>query len=440
MDSKITFQFQIKYETNQGENIYILGSDPIFGNWKDAKFRLGWYEGHIWKKDLTLPKSSNLIKYKFVCIGENNERRWEVGPNRLLGTEYLKGLKKTSDGKYILDCMWNHFKINFNIYFPLKNKYENMQIVGEPIGLANWLREDEKPIKMELSNDKEIVAKDGNAIRGKFWNVTIPMRIDDPRNYDFEYRYSIYNSEKKTAVWEREPNRHLKIIFDLDCEENKDLIDDNPDENKLLVNSFLEELDVNFVANLVFNRMGDKNIYIGPYPQSYNDFKEIAQANINSILNVQTDKDLIHRQINHREQVKECKELGIEITRFPIEDFNQEDLELKLKDAGDKLKELLDKGKTVYVHCTAGMSRAAATVIIYLVLYEDYSVEEARDFVKKHRPIICPNWDVINHVVAQYKPDKVDMTSVTAQSINLSNGFEDKIDSGDYSQSIMLNK
>ena len=50
MDSKITFQFQIKYETNQGENIYILGSDPLFGNWKDAKFRLGWHEGHIWKK------------------------------------------------------------------------------------------------------------------------------------------------------------------------------------------------------------------------------------------------------------------------------------------------------------------------------------------------------------------------------------------------------
>lgn len=438
MDSKITFQFQIKYETNQGENIYILGSDPIFGNWKDAKFRLGWYEGHIWKKDLTLPKSSNLIKYKFVCIGENNERRWEVGPNRLLGTEYLKGLKKTSDGKYILDCMWNHFKINFNIYFPLKNKYENMQIVGEPIGLANWLREDEKPIKMELSNDKEIVAKDGNAIRGKFWNVTIPMRIDDPRNYDFEYRYSIYNSEKKTAVWEREPNRHLKIIFDLDCEENKDLIDDNPDENKLLVNSFLEELDVNFVANLVFNRMGDKNIYIGPYPQSYNDFKEIAQANINSILNVQTDKDLNHRQINHNQQKNECKELGIEITRYPIEDFDQDDLENKLKGAGDTLKKLLDKGKTVYVHCTAGMSRAAATVIIYLVLYEDFSVEEAREFVKKYRPIICPNWDVINKVVAIYKPDKVDINSNTAQSINL--GFENKIDESGVVESVMLNQ
>jgi len=44
--------------------------------------------------------------------------------------------------------MWNHFKINFNIYYPLKNKNENMQIVGEPIALSNWLREDEKPVKM----------------------------------------------------------------------------------------------------------------------------------------------------------------------------------------------------------------------------------------------------------------------------------------------------
>ena len=95
MDSKITFQFQIQYETHQGENIYILGSDPLFGNWKDAKFRLGWHENHIWKKDITLEKSNKLIKYKFVCINGNNERKWEVGPNRLLSTEYLKGLNKT---------------------------------------------------------------------------------------------------------------------------------------------------------------------------------------------------------------------------------------------------------------------------------------------------------------------------------------------------------
>jgi protein-tyrosine phosphatase len=172
----------------------------------------------------------------------------------------------------------------------------------------------------------------------------------------------------------------------------------------LLTNSFLEILDVNFVANLVFNRIGDKKIYIGPYPQSLNDFKEIAKEKINSILNVQSDKDLIFRQINHKLQLNQAKSLGIRINRYPIEDFNQEDLAEKLKGAGDLLNKLLKEGNTVYVHCTAGMSRAAATVIIYLILYENFTVEETTNFCKKHRPVICPNYGVINKIASIYKP------------------------------------
>ncbi len=439
MDSdKITFEFQIQYETNQGENIYILGSDPIFGNWKDKKFKLHCTDNHIWKNEITIPKNTKYIKYKFVCIDNDNNKRWENGPNRILSTQYLKGLK-FKNGKYILDCMWNHFKINFNIYYPLKDENEYMQIVGDPIGLGNWLREGEKPVKMEVSEVKEIIAKDGNVMKDRFWNITVPMRIDDTVNYDFQYRYSIYNSKKENAIWEREPNRHLKIIFDLDSEENRDLIEDNPDENVFLQNSFLEQFDVNFVANLVFNKMGDKKIFIGPYPQSYNDFVEISNANVDAILNVQTDKDLVFRQINHNEQKKESKELGIDIIRYPIEDFNEVDLALRLKGAGDKLKELLDKGKTVYVHCTAGMGRATATVVIYLVLYEDFSIDQAVKFVKTYRPVACPNVNVIRKVVAQYKPDKIDIPSdPTAVSINLD--LSEKVTNSQYAESIYLKK
>ena len=150
--------------------------------------------------------------------------------------------------------------------------------------------------------------------------------------------------------------------------------------------------------------MGDKKIYIGPYPQSLNDFKEIAKEKINSILNVQSDKDLIFRQINHKLQLNQAKSLGIRINRYPIEDFNQEDLAEKLKGAGDLLNKLLKEGNTVYVHCTAGMSRAAATVIIYLILYENFTVEETTNFCKKHRPVICPNYGVINKIASIYKP------------------------------------
>ena len=398
----ITFLFKIKYETYPGEEICILGDSPDFGNWKNPKFKLRWSEGHIWQANYQMPIISNNIKFKFVCHS-NNYDKWEEGENRLLSPKNLKGLERTKEGKYILDCVWNHFKINFNIHYIPPNPEAYMQIVGDPTSLSNWQKQGEKPVKMELKNDKEITAKDGNKISG-FWTVTALMRNSDKQNFDFEYRYSLFDPKSGTAIWEREPNRHLHFFLNEEEIENFDNPKISPDSCYLLTNSFLEILDVNFVANLVFNRMGDKKIYIGPYPQSLNDFKEISEAGINSILNVQSDKDLIFRQINHELQLKQAKSLGIKINRYPIEDFNQEDLAEKLKGAGDLLNKLLKEGNTVYVHCTAGMSRAAATVIIYLVLYENFSVEEATNFCKKHRPVICPNYGVINKIASIYKP------------------------------------
>ena len=398
----ITFLFKIKYETYPGEEIYIFGDSPDFGNWKFPKFKLRWSEGHIWQANYQMSKSSNSIKFKFVCHSSNYDK-WEEGENRLLSPKNLNGLERTNEGKYILDCVWNHFKINFNIHYIPPNPDAYMQIVGDPISLSNWGKNNEKPIKMELKNDKEITAKDGNKISG-FWTVTALMRNSDKQNFDFEYRYSLFDPKSGTAIWEREPNRHLHFFLDEEEIESFKNPRISPDSCYLLTNSFLEILDVNFVANLVFNRMGDKKIYIGPYPQSLDDFQQISKEGINSILNVQSDKDLIFRQINHQLQLKQAKSLGIKINRYPIEDFNQEDLAEKLKGAGDLLNKLLKEGNSVYVHCTAGMSRAAATVIIYLVLYENFTVEEAANFCKKHRPVICPNYGVINRIAAIYKP------------------------------------
>ena len=398
----ITFLFKIKYETYPGEEIYIFGDSPDFGNWKYPKFKLRWSEGHIWQANYQISKSSNNIKFKFVCHS-NNYDKWEEGENRLLSTQHLNGLERTKEGKYILDCVWNHFKINFNIHYVPPNPDAYMQVVGDPTALSNWQKNNEKPVKMELKDDKEITAKDGNKIKG-FWTVTTLMRNSDKSNFDFEYRYSLYDPKSGTAIWEREPNRHLHFFLNEEEIETFNNPKVSPDSCYLLTNSYLEILDVNFVANLVFNRMGDKKIYIGPYPQSLNDFKLISEAGINSILNVQSDKDLIFRQINHQLQLKQAKDCGIKINRYPIEDFNQEDLAEKLKGAGDLLNKLLKEGNTVYVHCTAGMSRAAATVIIYLVLYEDFTVEDAANFCKKHRPVICPNYGVINRIASIYKP------------------------------------
>ena len=107
---------------------------------------------------------------------------------------------------------FNHFKINFNIYYIFSNPDAFMQIVGDPTSLSKWQKQGEKPVKMELNNDKEITAKGGNKISG-FWTVTNLMRISDKQNFDFEYRYSLYDPKSGTAIWEREPNRHLHFFL-----------------------------------------------------------------------------------------------------------------------------------------------------------------------------------------------------------------------------------
>ena len=38
--------------------------------------------------------------------------------------------------------------------------------------------------------------------------------------------------------------------------------------------------------------MGEKNIFIGPYPQNKDDLVLLSKGNINTILNVQSDGDL----------------------------------------------------------------------------------------------------------------------------------------------------
>ena len=65
------------------------------------------------------------------------------------------------------------------------------------------------------------------------------------------------------------------------------------------------------------------------------------------------------------------KQLGIYFVHFPIIDFNEHDLTSKLFEAAKILHEMIcKKSLKVYVHCTAGMGRAPASVLAYLCLFK----------------------------------------------------------------------
>ena len=95
---------------------------------------------------------------------------------------------------------------------------------------------------------------------------------------------------------------------------------------------------------------------------------------------------------------------GIKAIHFPIIDFNEHDLSSKLFEAAKILNDLINhEGKTVYVHCTAGMGRAPASVLVYLCLFkkvnnwwDPYAVDR---LVKSYRKVSVPNMNAVCNVV-----------------------------------------
>jgi len=68
----ITIQFTIKYNTQFGQELLVLGSDPALGNWiwQNGK-KMKYSEGGFWKLQAELP-FSNKIVYKYVIINNHN--------------------------------------------------------------------------------------------------------------------------------------------------------------------------------------------------------------------------------------------------------------------------------------------------------------------------------------------------------------------------------
>lgn len=55
------------------------------------------------------------------------------------------------------------------------------------------------------------------------------------------------------------------------------------------------------------------------------------------------------------------------------------------------MKDAINRGGGVLVHCFAGVSRSSTCVIAYLMQEKDMSFEEAFSYASKRRPVIFPN-------------------------------------------------
>ena len=68
---------RIKYQTNMGESLCVIGDIEELGAWKNFKSRMKWSEGHVWVLDNLFIKSKPCFQYKYVLMKDDKPSTWE---------------------------------------------------------------------------------------------------------------------------------------------------------------------------------------------------------------------------------------------------------------------------------------------------------------------------------------------------------------------------
>lgn len=386
-----TVTFRIGYKTEYGQNLYIVGSTQELGAWKTFNHLMKWSEGHVWTIDLKLEEKR--FEYKYV-VKSATDTIWEPGENRVCVLDILPP-------PIILDSVWNRYKVLFAVYFPLKDASEDVCIIGDIEELGRWSTF--PPVcRMALGKPRKI-ANTGQ--EGPCWEVELTL---SNTLKEFGYKYVVYNKSTKELTMEREVGRYFKVIKDsydhyLKSKEDTTAYEYNRPE--VLVNGRIVRFDTNLaLEGLLFDEVLESRLYVGPYPQKRSDVKYLRdKAGIEAVFNLQTERDFKHRRINLKETQSWVESEGMCLVHFPINDFDPLDLADKLLKAAGMLKELVEKYKKVYVHCTAGMGRAASVAVMYMVLYEKMKPEEARNYIKSKRKAATPNMGAIETALSMVK-------------------------------------
>jgi len=113
--------------------------------------------------------------------------------------------------------------------------------------------------------------------------------------------------------------------------------------------------------------------------------------------NVKSSQDEQFIKQNNIQVVFNCtKNLGFspiipEKYRIPLDDNLEEDeirnMALWSNEIAFKILSEYLAGKTILVHCMAGMQRSAASVAMFLIAFYKFKTDEAIEFIRKKRPI-----------------------------------------------------
>ncbi|KAL4453430.1 hypothetical protein ABPG74_017637 [Tetrahymena malaccensis] len=346
-------KFKIHYQAIFGQSLYVVGSIKALGKWRIEKsLQMKWTEGHYWvaslaSSEIDSAELDKLIEYKYCLANtvypEQYPILWEEGPNRSFYFPEVSQL--------CLNDFWSLRKVILRL-FEAKNA-NDLYILGDCEELGTY----ESPSKME----RVVQTNFADLSKTVFFEKTLLVKAHKQK---IKYTYAkkdtnqmliIDRQPRKLQI--KQPPKHIHIE-----------INDNSFSSKFQVTKI------------------DDNIYLGPYPQSEEDVKELSERGIKAVLNLQTEKDMQLKGAAYIKLLRFYKAYNIQPFQFPVIDMDVIDMCYKLQDVSRLLNYLVSSMKRVYVHCTAGMFRSPQCVIGYYTYFKNMKVQQAIKFVESQHP------------------------------------------------------
>ena len=171
---KYAVTFSIGYETTFGEELWVLGSIPELGEWKEYKYKLFWGDNHCWQTQEPILVDDPYFEYKFVLFGTEGELRfWEDGINRIADLETLpQEVPSAPNGpKHVfIHDVWEEYKIRFTVFDPLYERGDQMLLIpGAGSGLHATY-----PMQRVESPEEWLLSKYGKSV--PLWECEIPLQ------------------------------------------------------------------------------------------------------------------------------------------------------------------------------------------------------------------------------------------------------------------------
>lgn len=168
---------------------------------------------------------------------------------------------------------------------------------------------------------------------------------------------------------------------------NQQAASKNSDEyNQVMKRQMKNPYEYHHELGMFYTRITEK-LLIGSQPQSKDDIEQLFFVEgVGSLVNLQQDHDIAYWGIDINPIMERCDQLGVRYYRIPARDFDPHSLRAALPQMVAAIANSISNGKTVYVHCTAGLGRAPAAAIAYLFWFEGMTLDEAYEFVTSKRP------------------------------------------------------